>query len=148
MEDVQRRMMLSDSQRDAVIHLDDNGVADPAPLFVMDFDTWTKIRPINFFNYFSQEGTVASFSRYKPVWQRYELLYPIESRVLMGVFKTLDSNPYVIFSSEQLSRRFYRAYVVMSGLVDEMDYLVDQGLRYRGSWNHGYVFNDILSVGY
>jgi hypothetical protein len=142
MEEAKQRMRLSNQQRSAVIHLDDNGVADPAALFVMDFPTWQKLKPINFFNYFAPIDTVASYSRFKPVWQRYELLQPIESKVLQGIYDTLNGDSARILGSETLSRRFYNAYVEMSGLVDELDALVDRDLRSYGQWNHGYVLND------
>ncbi len=142
MEEVKMRMRLTASQRTAVIHLDDNGVADPASLFVMDFATWQMLKPHNFFNYFAKEGTVASYTRFKPVWQRYTLLHPLEAKVLQGIVDALDGDISRILSSPKLSKRFYDAYVIMSTLVDELDALVDREIRSYGQWNHGYVIND------
>lgn len=146
MDEVKKRMLLSPQQQSAVIHLDDNGVADPAPLFVMDFVTWQMLRPYNFFNYFADEETVAGYSRYKPVWQRYNLLYPFEAKVLQGIYSTLNGDVAKILDSEKLSKRYYDAYVLMSGLVDELDALADKDLRSYNQWNHGYVINDKIVV--
>ncbi len=146
MDEIRQRMLLSETQRHAVIHLDDHGVRDPAPLFVMDFETWDMYQPENFFAYFADEGSVAAYARFKPVWQRYSLLYKNESRILQGIYDQLDHNHKVILNNEQLSRRFYRAYTVMSGLVDELDSLVDRDLLTHGFWNHGYVINDHIDT--
>ncbi len=146
MEEVRERMRLNDSQRMAVIHTDDYGVADPAPLFVMDFASWQQLRAVNFFNYFTPDGSIASIARFKPAWQRYELLYPLESKILRGIYNALESNPVRILDNTQLSNRFYRAYVILSSLVDELDVLVDPELMSSGHWNHGYVINDTIAV--
>ena len=89
MEEIRDRMQLTPQQKHAVIHLDDHGVSDPAPLFVMDFSTWNMYKPENFFDYFAEPGTVAAYARFKPVWQRYEMLNPSEARVLQGIFDEL-----------------------------------------------------------
>jgi hypothetical protein len=133
-------MRLSKNQRQAVILLDDHGVADPAPLFVMDFDTWQMYKAENFFNYFAPRESVAAYSQLKPAWQRYELLNSVETKVLRGIFVKLD--PAAILSNTKLSKRFYTAYVEISSLVDELDSLVDRDLRYGNQWNHGYIIND------
>ena len=142
MEEIRKRMLLSPQQRHAVIHLDDNGVRDPAPLYVMDFATWQMYKPENFFAYFAAEGTVASYARFKPVWQRYILLNPTEAKVLFGIYTHLHRDASRILGNVDLSRRFYNAYVEMSSLVDELDSLVDRDLITWGFWNHGYVIND------
>ena len=144
MEEVKQRMRLSDRQRNAVIHTDDNGVADPAPLFVMDFATWQQLYPYNFFNYFAPEGSVASYARYKPAWQRYELLYPLEVKILRGIYDSLDRDADRILGNSMLSKRYYQAYVILCTLVDELDALVDRELTTQGRWNHGYVINDTI----
>lgn len=146
MEQVKSRMQLSHQQRHAVIHLDDHGVRDAAPLFVMDFHTWNLYRPENFFSYFAPAESVASYAQFKPVWQRYILLHPTESKVLQGIYDRLDSDINKILGNEQLSRRFYRAYEEMSGLVDELDSLVDRDLINWGRWNHGYILNDQIDA--
>ncbi|MCP4164886.1 MAG: hypothetical protein GY759_03200 [Chloroflexi bacterium] len=142
MDETKARMQLSPQQRRAVIHLDDHGVRDLAPLFVMDFETWQMYRPENFFDYFAPKGTVASYARFKPVWQRYSLLHTMEARVLQGIFDRLDGNYKMVLDNKDLSHRYYRAYVKMSSLVDELDSLVDRDLQSWGFWNHGYVIND------
>jgi hypothetical protein len=146
MDQIRKRMLLSDKQRQAVIHLDDHGVHDPVPLFVMDFDTWQMYKPENFFNYFSNEGTVAAYARFKPVWQRFVLLYPLEVKILKGIYDRLDQNCEIILGNEQLSRRYHNAYVLMSSLVDELDTLVDRDLKTWTQWNHGYILNDKIIV--
>lgn len=146
MDQIQQRMRLSPRQRHAVIQLDDHGVHDPVPLFVMDFDTWQLYQPENFFNYFADAGTVASYATFKPCWQRYQLLYPLESQVLKGIYDRLNGDKNKILNSEVLSKRFYSAYVLLSTLVDELDAYVDQDIRKHGEWNHGYVINDTIIV--
>lgn len=140
MDSVESRMRLSKRQRQAVILLDDHGVADPAPLFVMDFETWQMYQPENFFNYFAPKNSVAAYAQLKPVWQRYELLNSLEAKVLQGICDKVDIK--TILHRKKLSKRFYEAYVVMSSLVDELDSLVDRDLRKGMQWNHGYVIND------
>lgn len=142
MDDLQKRMLLTPQQKHAVIHLDDHGVRDPAPLFVMDFATWQMYKPENFFAYFADEGTVAGYARFKPAWQRYVMLNPTEVKVLQGIYDRLHRNEAKILGNPDLSRRFYDAYVAISALVDELDSLVDRDLITWGFWNHGYVIND------
>lgn len=142
MEKTKLRMRLSKAQKRAVIHLDDNGVADPAALFVMDFETWQMLRPYNFFSYFAMPGSVAAYAQFKPVWQRYCLLNPIEARVLQGIYDALEGDSSRIMNLPKISKRFYDSYVIMSTLVDELDALVDRELRSYNQWNHGYVIND------
>ena len=146
MEEVKKRMQLTPQQRHAVIHLDDHGVRDPAPLFVMDFSTWQMYKPDNFFAYFAEEGSVAAYARYKPVWQRYTLLYPTEARILQGIYNRLQGREDIILNNHDLSKRYYDAYVVMSTLVDELDSLVDRDLITWGYWNHGYIINDKIEA--
>lgn len=146
MEEVRKRMLLTPQQKHAVIHLDDHGVRDPAPLFVMDFATWNMYRPENFFAYFAEADTVAAYARFKPVWQRWEMLHPTESKVLQGVYDRLDHDATKILNNIELSKRYYQAYVQMSSLVDELDSLVDRDLITLGFWNHGYVINDKIDT--
>lgn len=146
MDEMHARMQLSYQQRHAVLHLDDHGVHDPVPLFVMDFETWQMYQPVNFFSYFAPEGTVAAYARFKPAWQRYSLLHSVEAQVLQGIYNRLNGNYTLILSNPELSRRYYNAYVIMSTLVDELDALVDRDLLTWGFWNHGYVINDTIST--
>ena len=146
MDEVMQRMQLTDAQKHAVIHLDDHGVRDPAPLFVMDFKTWQLYRPENFFSYFAPEGSVAAYARFKPVWQRYSMLYPLEAKVLKGVYDKLEQDWQVILDNQTLSKRYYKAYVLMSSLVDEFDSLVDRDLKNWNGWNHGYILNDRIEA--
>ena len=134
--------MLTPQQRHAVIHLDDHGVRDPAPLFVMDFTTWQMYKPENFFAYFAADGTVAAYARFKPAFQRYQMLNPTEVQILQGIYDRLDGNSTKILANSDLSSRYHQAYKTMSTLVDELDALVDRDLITWGFWNHGYVIND------
>jgi len=146
MDEIKQRMLLSPKQQRAVIHLDDHGVHDPAPLFVMDFDTWLMYEPRNFFSYFAPKGTVAAYARYRPAWQRFIMLYPLEAKILQGIYDRLDNQATKILSSKKLAKRFYDAYAIMSSLVDELDTLVDKDLKSWGKWNHGYVINDHIEL--
>lgn len=145
MEEIRNRMSLTPQQKHAVIHLDDHGVRDPAPLFEMDFSTWSMYRPENFFDYFAPEGSVAAYARFKPVWQRYSMLYPTETAVLQDIYNQLEGSIDRILGNEDLSRRYHQAYVRMNSLVDELDSLVDKDLITWGFWNHGYLLNDKIS---
>ena len=147
MEEIQNRMQLTPQQKHAVIHLDDHGVHDPAPLFVMDFMTWNMYQPENFFAYFAEEGSVAAYARFKPVWQRFSLLHSNEVALLQGSYNQLGGDIKKILGTEDLSSRYHEAYKIMSGLVDELDSLVDRDLITWGFWNHGYVINDRISNG-
>ena len=142
MDTIKQRMLLTSQQKHAVIHLDDHGVRDLAPLFVMELSTWRQYRPENFFAYFAKEGTVASYAQFKPAWQRYSLLHATEARILQGIYDRLNGNTDTILDNEALSKRYYECYVTMTSLVDELDSLVDRDLLTRGFWNHGYVMND------
>lgn len=142
MDEVRKRMLLSPQQKHAVIHLDDHGVRDPAPLFVMDFMTWRLYYPDNFFNYFAPEETVAAYSRFKPCWQRFLMLHPVEADILQGIYNRLNGDIDKILNNHELSARYHHAYETISGLVDEIDALVDRDLMTWGFWNHGYVLND------
>lgn len=139
-------MQLTPQQKHAVIHLDDHGVHDPAPLFVMDFVAWNSYHPENFFDYFAEPGSVAAYARFKPVWQRYSMLHPTEVEVLQEVYDRLNRNVAQILGNPDISRRYYQAYVEMSSLVDELDALVDRDLITMGFWNHGYVINDRIAT--
>ena len=146
MDEARKRMALSRQQDAALTEEDNHGVHTHAPLFVMDFKTWQMYRPENFFGYFADPGTVAAYTRFKPVWQRYVKLHQNEAAVLQGIYTRLEGNVDRIMDNEKLSRRYYEAYVTMSTLVDQLDKLVDRDLTYEGVWNHGYVINDRLDV--
>lgn len=141
---VQQRgsMRLSSVQRHAVINQDDHGVADLAPIFVMDRETWDLYAPVLFFNYFYPDTDKRSKARQKPVWQRYELLFPVEAKILCGIVERLDGEVRKILNTPSVADRYYKAYVEMSNLVDELDAYVDRDLKPNGRWNHGYVIND------
>lgn len=141
-----RRMLLNAQQQYAVIHLDDHGVKDPVPLYVMDFKTWQKYHPENFFAYFAPEGTVAAYARLKPAWQRYSLLYVNEAQALQTIYDSKSQDATKILRDKKLSKRFYQAYVEMSGLADELDALIDRDLIVNHRWNQGYILNDSIIV--
>lgn len=139
-------MQLSILQKHAVINQDDHGVADLAPIFVMDYDTWALLAPVLFFNYFYPDSDPRAKARMKPVWQRYELLFPVEAKILRGIVERLEGDVRKILITPSVAKRYYTAYVEMSNLVDELDAYVDRDLRPNGLWNHGYVLNDEILI--
>lgn len=138
---------LSPSQEFAVLHSDDHGVADPAPLYVMDFKMWRKLKPAGFLKFFENTGEFSlNYAHFKPAWQRFTLLYPVETQILKELYTALDGDSEAIFSNRKYSKRFFMAYVAVSQLVDELDVRQDEDLLISGKWNHGYVINDVIVV--